>query len=261
MSLADRVRLASVRPLVRYVDEDQAVIETHLSTRPQVPTEPTDDVPRDVEVLIEINGSDGFHDEGSTPVQLEDGHGAVLFEMVQPQRWWPAGMGDQQLYELSISLVVRNVLADTHKTTLGLTSVRVPKPDTPHTPDASPYLLVNGRVCDIHSVVSIDAADEQKMLPVAGDSLIIVRGHYGPDVLYDAADRAGILLIQCVPIHPDGTPEAEVQAHVDRLARHPSLAGWCVGHLGQVAQSIAHTIKSLDPTHSVFMDPPGQNAA
>ena len=260
MGYEDLFHLASVRPLVRYVDEDQAVIETHFTAEPSVSAAPGESLSRKVDVCIEINGSDGFHDEGLTPLHLQDGHGAVQFDMVKPNRWWPAGMGEQQLYELRISLLINGELADEHSTTLGLTSVRVPQPDLAESgdpDDAKVHLLVNGHVCDIKSIVSIDAADEQKMLPVAGNSLMLVRGHYGPDMLYDAADRAGILVIQCVPIHPVASPETDVKMHVDRLSHHPSLAGWCVGHLGDAAEELRERIRALDPTHSVFMEAPG----
>lgn len=261
MDMSKEACLRSVRPLVRYVDQEQAVIETHFAAGSPVEIAPMGRSQHKVEVMIEINGNDGFHDEGTIALELQDGHGAVRFDLVQPQRWWPAGMGKQQLYQLTISLIFRDEIIDSHETTLGLTSIRVPKAQTvPYDNEPVP-LLVNGRECDIHSVVSIDASDEQKMLPAAGDSLLVVRGHYGPDVLYDAADRAGILLIQCVPIHPQGTPESEVQNHVDRLVRHPSLAGWCVGHLGQTAQSTAETIQTRDPTHGVFMNIPNVAAA
>lgn len=258
MDTSKEVCFRSVRPLVRYVDQEQAVIETHFVAGPPAPMGRS---LRKAEVMIEINGNDGFHDEGTIALELQDGRGAVRFDLVQPQRWWPAGMGKQQLYQLTIRLIFRDEIIDSHEITLGLTSVRVPKAKTEPHDDGPVSLLVNGRECDIHSVVSVDASDEQKMLPAAGDSLIVVRGHYGPDVLYDAADRAGLLLIQCVPIHPQGTPEEEAKIHVDRLAHHPSLAGWCVGHLGQMAQSTSEMIQMRDPTHGVFMNIPNVTAA
>src|SRR5690606_21495749 len=99
-------------------------------------------------------------------------------------------------------------------------------------------LIVNGELCAIESVVSVDRSDESRMLPAAGNSLLVVRDHYGTDLLYDAADRAGILMVQCVPIHPQGAPEQDVAVEVSRLASHPSLAGWYVGHLGELTERI-----------------------
>lgn len=249
--------MISVRPLVRYVDQDQAVIDTHLVTAPVWPAgdQASDPV---VTVLQEINGSDGFHDESVTRLSLTNGAGSVRLDMVHPDRWWPAGMGEQPLYELTVSLIVDEQIVDKRKVTMGLTSVRR---SCTVADGAGPALLVNGQVYNIQTVIVVDRVDENHLLPVTGDSVVLVRDHYGPDVLYHAADRAGILLVQCVPIHPQATPEADVAAQIDRLVLHPSLAGWFVGHLGRISDDVARQIKALDPTHTVFRKIPVSDAA
>ena len=103
--------------------------------------------------------------------------------------------------------------------------------------------------------------DERHLLPATGDSLMLVRDHYGTDLLYQAADRAGILTLQCVPIHPLGEPERDVDDQIDRLAAHPSLAGYYVGHLGQLSDELARRIRALDPTRTVFRELPVDHAA
>lgn len=234
------VRLDGIRPLVRYVDEDQAVIDTHFSILPTLPG----DHDSLVEVQLQINGADGFEDEGRTKLQLVNGSGSVRFNIVRPQRWWPASLGAQPLYELTISLASRDQLKDQRTITLGLTSVRrAPEDD---------ILLVNGQILDIESVVCVDVVNERKLLPVTGGSLLLVRGHYGEEVLYDAADRAGILLVQCIPIDGEGTAEQDVRMEINRLSVHPSLAGWFVGHLGRISDQVAQLIRGLDPTRTVF---------
>lgn len=254
------VRLTSVRPLVRYVDEDQAVIDTHLFTSAGLAAGlDRDDEDGIVDVALEINGADGFHDEGRTRVRIVEGSAAMRFEMVRPQRWWPAGMGEQSLYELKVQVTARDELVDERKVTFGLTSVRRDSGDHPSPDDL--LLLVNGQVCEIRSVLMVDRVDERALLPASGRSLLLVRDHYGPDLLYEAADRAGILLVQCIPIHPGGTPEVDVQAQVDRLSAHPSLAGWFVGHLGRISDEIAKTLARLDPTRAVFRDFPVMHPA
>jgi beta-mannosidase len=253
------VRLASVRPLIRYVDEDQAVIDTHVFAS-VVPDEACPPNPS-VDVIVEINGADGFHDEGRARLRFVDGSAAMRFEMVRPQRWWPAGMGEQPLYELSVQVVARDELVEKKSVTFGLTSVRREGATDPAAAQRDLFLLVNGQVCEIGSVIVVDRVDERALLPATGRSLLLVRDHYGPDLLYDAADRAGILLVQCIPIHPDGTPEVDVEAQIDRLSAHPSLAGWFVGHLGRISDRVAARIAQLDPTRSVFRDFPVAPAA
>lgn len=258
--MKNAVRMQSVRPLVRYVDRDQAVIDTHVSMLPPLADEqhPDPATKRVVEIDLQIDGSDGFHDEGSARVTLTDNRGSVRFEVIEPQRWWSAGMGEQSLYNLSITLTDQEFGQDHRQITFGLTSVRR---DRVLGEGFDPSLLVNGQICDIESIVVVDQIDENNLLPATGDSLLLVRDHFGPEVLYDAADRAGILLIQCVPIHPKGRAHAAIAEQVDRLAGHPSLAGYYVGHLGRQSDRVAEAIKQCDPTRTVFRDFPLHDAA
>ena len=241
------VRFASVRPLVRYADAHQAVVEVHVSVEQAAdPREPDAAPITACTIRTDLEGEDGFHDEQEASVTLADGQGMVRLHIVEPQLWWPAALGEQPMYQLKVSLLIDGELLDQRDSSLGLTSVRCPAPRL------SRFILVNGHEVEISHVVPVDLADERHLLPAAGDSLLLVRGHYGPDVLYHAADRAGILMLQCIPIHPLAKPAHEVHAHVDRLAAHPSLVGWFVGHLGALADDVASVLKRLDPTHGIY---------
>jgi len=209
---------------------------------------------KDMYLLLEVNTAEGFHDEHLARIDSHARYHQLRIAIVQPRRWWPASMGDQPLYDLKVSLIIDNELMDVWDGTVGLTSVRRRTPQDPS------VLLVNGMECNITAVIPVDLIDERHLLPVSGESLMIVRGHWGPDVLYDAADRAGILLVQCVPVDNEGRPEAIVADQIDRLAGHPSLAGWYVGHLGRYTERMTYCIRSLDPTRSVFRRIPGKSA-
>ena len=250
-------RLASARTVVRYVDEDVAILDVHFSLAPRLPQMRDDrwPAPQHADVLVEIGTQSGFHDEERHRVTLVGGEGSLQFKLVQPQRWWPAGMGDQSLYLLNLTLLQDDQPVDELQASVGLTSVRREQHASEH------MLLVNGRECEIEYVLPVDRIDANRLLPASGHSLLIVRDHYGPDLLYDAADRAGIMLVQCVPIHPHGAPEQDMPAEVARLTSHPSLAGWCVGHLGKLSRHVARRIRSLDPTHHLFLNVPEDWAA
>lgn len=254
-STPSRERFTSVRPLVRYVDAEQAVIETWLDVRPPMPAMSVR-ARRTVDVLMELTADTGFNDETLVHLDLNDHQASARFQVVEPDRWWPAGMGDQSMYRLKLTLLANDEPVDVWEGSIGLTSVRSPARIT-----ADSLLLVNGQPCHVQTIVHVDRIDDRSLLPVAGDSLLIVRDHYGPDLLYDAADRAGILVVQCVPIDPEGMPEREVNAQILRLASHPCLAGWYVGHMGQLSDGLAARIRSLDPSHSVFRTFPGRDAA
>lgn len=246
--MSAELRLDTVRPLIRYVDEEQAVIETHFHAvcpieRAQV------GFTGETDVHITIQSLDGFHDEGQARTPIRDGEGSLRFEVVHPQRWWPAGMGEQPLYELTLRLLAGDSVVDQRSVTIGLTSVRK---DAEVDDDVRPGFLVNGRHLRVSSVVMVDRIDENQLLPATGDSLLMIRDHYGPELLYEAADRAGVLLIQSVPISAEGRPSVEVAEEVDRLTAHPSLAGWYVGHLGPVRDLVTQRLTELDPTHTIL---------
>lgn len=249
------VKIDSVRPLVRYVDNQQAVIDTHIVTRLGLPADRghrTADTPI-AYVMAEIDAADGFHDEGCGRLYLRPCgsrlEGGFRFGIDQPKRWWPAGLGDQPLYDLTIRIIVGEEVTDEVKLKIGLASVRrgrVLGADLP------PSLLVNGRICEVVEIVTVDRIDENQLLPATGESLLLVRDHYGAELLYQAADMAGILAVQAVPIDPAGDPRAQVREQVDRLTAHPSLAGYYTGHLGDLKQTVTDCLRQLDPTRAVF---------
>jgi len=249
------VKIDSVRPLVRYVDNQQAVIDTHIVTRAGLPL---DEIHRTADapiayVMAEIDGADGFHDEGCGRLYLKQCgsrlEGGFRFGIDAPQRWWPAGLGDQPLYDQVIRIIVGDKVTDETKLKIGLASVRrgrVLGRDLP------PSLLVNGHICEVLEIVTVDRVDEHQLLPANGESLLLVRDHYGNDLLYQAADMAGILAVQAVPIDPEGDPATQVREQVNRLTAHPSLAGYYTGHLGELKDTVTRCLRELDPTRAVF---------
>jgi hypothetical protein len=251
------IELSTFRPLVRYVDDERAVLDAQLTltadttrwlAQRQLPTH----------LVLQIHGGEGFFDE--TTLTLPPGQRTIVhrFEIVQPRRWWPAGMGAQPLYTLTVDAYVRDTHHLEKQVHFGLTSIRA----TSKPIDSNqPTLLVNGQPIELHSIVTVDRVDENQLLPATGDSLLLVTDHYGPELLYQAADQAGILLIQCVPVDAEAHPERSVGQQIDRLTPHPSLAGYFVGHLGRLRDQLAHHLRQLDPTRTVFRNFPDQPAA
>lgn len=253
--MVNPVKIDSIRPLVRYVDDGQAVVDAHIATLPALPRQHghrTADQPK-VYVMAEVDSDDGFHDEGCGRLYLKptDGRleGGFRFGIEMPHRWWPVGMGEQPLYTLSIKIIVGDEVTDEKTVRLGLASIRRGKVLGDDLPAS---LLVNGRICEVLEVVTVDKIDENNLLPATGESLLLVRDHYGGELLYQAADMAGVLAVQAVPIDPKGDPARQVREQVGRLTSHPSLAGYYVGHLGELKDKVAQCLRVLDPTRLVF---------
>ena len=259
----DPDRLFGIRPLVRYVDEHQAVVDVHVTAQQQ-PTRNHQTNP--LTILIRVEGPDGYSHEHQAHLDLHNQADMVRFEMDDPQRWWPTGMGDQTLYRMTVLILANDHLANKWQNTIGLTSVRPSagvntgsigstSESTANQRSNEAALLVNGQQCQICTIVPVDPADEQNVLPVVNHCLLMVRGHYGPDLLYDAADRAGTLVVQSIPDMTE--PKGEIRSQIDRLSGHPSLAGWFVGTNHTGGDQIARHIHKLDPTRSVFRSLPG----
>ena len=114
------LELDSIRPLVRYVDREQAVLDLHFTVKPDGRRETYPEVL----IALRVTGSDGFEDEGTTRLTLAGNAGSVRFDLVHPDRWWPAGMGDQPLYRVEAQLLHGNHASEILAVTFGLTSVR-----------------------------------------------------------------------------------------------------------------------------------------
>ena len=254
----------TVRPLVRYVDSNQAVVDIHVTVHACDADSPLANASGyPIDIHIQMTGPDGYVFEHRAELETHDGTGMIRFEMGQPKRWWPASMGDQPLYDLGIAILIGDDIAHRWHNSFGLTSVRpandaLPAKDTQNeTAKNTPVFLVNGQECSICSVVPVHPADERHVLPVGDHSLLVVRDHYGPDLLYHAADRAGTLLIQSIPEMSDLDSDDTVLPQIDRLAGHPSLAGWLVTQTETLGDRLADRIHELDPTRSVFRNLPG----
>lgn len=254
------LRLDWLRPMVRYVDDERAVIDTHFAARPPMAHGPHDAAPTRyaLDVEITLDGADGFHDEGTARVTLDDHRGHLRFEIIHPDRWYPAGMGPQPLYHLGLTVGDAQRGFDHLETDFGLTSVRR---DHALGPDLPPCLLVNGRIWSVQNILPLDAAHAASLLPAHGESVLFIRDHYGDENLYAAADRAGILIVQSIPLEPDAKLTPAVVDAVDRLSGHPSLAGWYAGHLGAAIDDVTAALKRCDPVHPVFKKFPVDDAA
>lgn len=160
-----------------------------------------------------------------------------------PRLWWPAGQGDQPLYELTTNL-------EGEKTTrqIGLRKLEwVVEPDEI---DHTFKCRINGRDITMMGAnwIPADAIPSRITPAVIRDLLESAKaanmnmlriwggGQYEPDYFYDLCDELGILIwhdfmFACMS-YPSDRPfldniRAEITQQVRRLSHHASIALWC----------------------------------
>lgn len=196
-----------------------------------------------VEVRVSGHGGDAV---GSAPVI--DGRATVTVELTDPLRWWPAGMGDQPLYDVTLSAVGDSGIVDTRRGRIGLRDIELV-----HEPDAvgeSFYFRVNGVaffakganwIPDDLFPARTTPDRVRHILALARDcGMNMIRvwggGFYESDDFYDACDELGLLVWQdfpyaCAMYADDDTTsaaaDAEARTAIRRIRTHPSLALWC----------------------------------
>lgn len=139
-----------------------------------------------------------------------------------PERWWPRGFGSPTRYTVRASL-------DEHErtTTTGFRRVEY----------GSDGLSVNGTPVPVRGMVSRpsdggrDATVVEQALE-ANANLIRPHGHVPSSAVYDAADEAGVLVWQDVPLNPGALDVERVRGVARALGgeydHRPSLAAFAV---------------------------------
>ncbi|MEV6836606.1 exo-beta-D-glucosaminidase [Streptomyces sp. NPDC051133] len=173
--------------------------------------------------------------------------------LTSPKVWWPAGMGDQPMYDLDLTATVAGTTSDTAHTAFGIRDVRAPL----NSDGARQYringrpLLVRGGGWSPDEFLRWDrsyAEDRLKYAVDLGLNTIRLEGHLEPDEFFDLADRHGVLTLpgwECCDkwegdVNPDGSGEkwsdadhavakASMAAEAARLRDHPSVLSFLIG--------------------------------
>ncbi|MFG2737713.1 glycoside hydrolase family 2 protein [Streptomyces harbinensis] len=188
-----------------------------------------------------------------TVVPADTATATVTVEVPDPDLWWPAGYGDQPLYDLRVTLATGpdGGELDSWQRRIGFRTLTV---DT--TPDdlGTPFtFVVNGTrifakganwIPDDHFLTRVDRDRTRRRVQQARDAhMNMLRvwggGIYETEDFYEVCDESGVLvwqdfLLACAA-YPEEEPlrsefEAEAREHITRLAPHPSLALWNGGN-------------------------------
>nr|WP_086938544.1 glycoside hydrolase family 2 protein [Thaumasiovibrio occultus] len=229
------------------------------------------DVEHDALLVLELRDPSGqvIH-QTESPVSQQVRWQLPIFE---PQRWWPAGYGEQPLYSLSVTLfdggTYESTSAEDHheqhsiEKRIGLRELAL----NTQVDDAGSAMtfVVNGKAIMAKGAnwIPLDAMPSQhtperyrQLLDDAkAANMNMIRvwggGMYERDVFYRLCDELGLLVWQdlmfACALYPS-TPEfladvaQEVEEQVRRLSDHPSLALWCgdnevIGAIGWYPES------------------------
>jgi beta-mannosidase len=215
-----------------------------------------------VDAEVEVQASSGgaanvsvLYNDGGKPVllnskaELHAGRNVigVPVEVRQPKLWFPAGFGDQPLYEFTAQVSIGNAKAEERKTKAGLRSIVLDR--HPDQWGRSFQLVVNGipvfaKGADVIPFDSfpnrVTTADYRRILESARDAnMNTIRhwggGYYETDEFYSICDELGIMVWQDFMFGNDWQPgtyafklniEAEAEDQVRRLRNHPSIVVW-----------------------------------
>lgn len=157
-----------------------------------------------------------------------------------PRLWWPHALGDQPLEEVTVEASLEGSAdgpSDSRTVRTGLRQVRMKRWITTINGER---LFLKGSNHGPTSMAIAEATPEAVARDVtlakeAGLDLLRVHAHIARPELYDAADAAGMLLWQDMPLQWGYARSVRKQAArqareaVDLLGHHPSVAIWC-GH-------------------------------
>ncbi len=193
----------------------------------------------DLRIDTSVTGNDGVAVAGGSDLHtVAAGENRIEWttRVMKPRLWWPHSVGEQPLYEVGVAIRGEDAeVSDRRHWRTGLRSISVD----------NLQFKVNGQKLFAKGVSigpqdrflgSIDAAtiaQDVQAAAEAGLDLIRVHGHIGRPELYSAADEAGMLLWQDLPlvgVHSTRARKAArvvARSAVDQLGSHPSVAVWC----------------------------------
>jgi beta-mannosidase len=178
---------------------------------------------------------------GRTPIR-------DVIEVADPKLWWPNGMGDQPLYNVTAEVVDQGgTVFDRRQFNIGLRTIEL---DRSHVPEGSRFCFrVNRQDVFCHGgnlgpqdaiLARISAEKYEKLVAeakAANVNMFRINGcsiYEGP-AFYDACDRAGIMIFHDFMLTDTSYPDdakfnavvvAETEAVVRQLRHHASIALW-----------------------------------
>ncbi len=165
---------------------------------------------------------------------INGGVGTVT--VVNPELWWPRGLGTPSLYKLSVSLYCNDSLEDTRSMMIGLREIELIEDDT------GAYMTVNGaRFFPMGATYVMEGAvipdtTPERLLRIISSSAdanmntlrLVGAGLYPDDELYRLCDEHGIMIWQDISLYYTKPPVA------------PTFAAGVYSELCDIMSRISH---------------------
>lgn len=166
-------------------------------------------------------------------------------EVLNPKLWWPNGLGEQNLYNLSVNLYEDDKVVDSASRNIGLRTLRLVREKDEygesfcHEVNGVKFFAMGADYIPEDCILSrITPERTEKLLTYCRDSNFnAIRvwggGNYPKDDFYDACDRLGIvvfhdLMIACTlfPVNDNLTKEfiEEIKDNLIRIRHHACIA-------------------------------------
>jgi beta-mannosidase len=181
-------------------------------------------------------------------IELSNGRGRGQLEIRNPKLWWPAGMGEQPLYEVHVELLNGDgKMLDAKSKRIGLRTLKavLPQGDMPLHFEANgiPFFAkgANWIPCDSFTSRVTPEILRRYVTDAAAVNINTLRfwggGYYEDDALFDACDEMGICVwldfkFACAayPAFEQDFMENvrhEARDNLRRLRHHPCIVVWC----------------------------------
>lgn len=232
------VHVSRARVLCTEASEQRGRLVVALTLDADLEVAGTGGAPVSAHLALRVDDQDGrVLAEHARDVSLADGenHLSVDVDVERPPRWWPRSLGEQRLCPLAIRVDVGGEPSDEVSVRTGFREVRAKR--LRFSVNGEPLFLHGASQGPVRPLLAeADVGDFQRVVELALDAgldLVRVHEHVSRPELYEAADEAGLLLWQDLPMRgryartARGQATAQARAMVDLLGHHPSIVTWC----------------------------------
>jgi len=189
--------------------------------------------------------------------------------VANPQRWWPLGYGEQPLYTVVTELKSGGEVVDRVEKTIGFREIAM-QGDFDLRCNGVQVKLFGSNFAPVEQFTHTwPEGRVERLIELAKNSNTVTWRLWGPgapygDELYEACDRAGILLWSefyhtwgMFPDSPDFFAQCrrEAEHHVRKYKHHPSVFMWCGGnevHMGVDVMRPGQRVISRELYHEIY---------